>query len=56
MVFCLVSWQVHAVIETYEFESAEVEADYKRLINELRCLVCQNQNLAVPCSIESPGN
>ena len=46
MVFCLVSWQVHAVIETYEFESAEVEADYKRLINELRCLVCQNQNLA----------
>ena len=44
--FCLVSWQVHAVIETYEFESAEVEAQYKRLINELRCLVCQNQNLA----------
>jgi cytochrome c-type biogenesis protein CcmH len=35
-----------AAIETYQFESPEMEADYVRLTNELRCLVCQNQNLA----------
>ena len=35
-----------AAIEVYEFESAQMEADYNRLIDELRCLVCQNQNLA----------
>lgn len=29
----------------YRFESAEQEARYKRLVSELRCLVCQNQNL-----------
>ncbi len=36
----------HAAIETYEFNSQETEAEYKALIDELRCLVCQNQNLA----------
>jgi len=35
-----------AAIEAYQFESAQMEADYNRLITELRCLVCQNQNLA----------
>ena len=35
-----------SAIEAYEFESAQMKADYNRLINELRCLVCQNQNLA----------
>jgi cytochrome c-type biogenesis protein CcmH len=35
-----------AAIEAYEFKSAEMEADYLRLTNELRCLVCQNQNLS----------
>jgi len=35
-----------AVIEAYEFESAQTEAEYYQLIKELRCLVCQNQNLA----------
>ncbi|MFT5218152.1 MAG: cytochrome c-type biogenesis protein CcmH [Planctomycetota bacterium] len=35
-----------ASIEAYEFETAEMEADYNQLVNELRCLVCQNQNLA----------
>ena len=35
-----------AAIEAYEFKSAEMEADYVKLINELRCLVCQNQNLS----------
>lgn len=30
----------------YEFPSAAAEARYRRLTEELRCLVCQNQNLA----------
>ena len=48
LVLCLVGWlaPVQASIEAYQFESAEMEADYNQLINELRCLVCQNQNLA----------
>ena len=37
---------LQAAIEAYEFESAQMEADYKKLIDELRCLVCQNQNLS----------
>ena len=35
-----------AIGEIYEFESAAQEARYNQLIGELRCLVCQNQNLA----------
>ena len=35
-----------AAIEAYEFKDAQMEADYTQLINELRCLVCQNQNLS----------
>ncbi|MEA1989834.1 MAG: cytochrome c-type biogenesis protein [Pseudomonadota bacterium] len=35
-----------ASIETYPFETAQQEKDYNVLIDELRCLVCQNQNLA----------
>jgi cytochrome c-type biogenesis protein CcmH len=47
-VLCLLVWlaPVQASIEAYQFESAQMEADYNQLINELRCLVCQNQNLA----------
>ncbi len=37
---------MQAAIEAYQFDSPEMEADYYQLINELRCLVCQNQNLA----------
>ena len=37
---------VYAAIEVHEFKDAATEADYKNLIEELRCLVCQNQNLA----------
>ena len=33
-------------IETYRFDNSEREALYKKMIAELRCLVCQNQNLA----------
>ncbi|HCX86838.1 MAG TPA: cytochrome c-type biogenesis protein CcmH [Gammaproteobacteria bacterium] len=35
-----------AVIETYEFSDPAQEARYQNMIAELRCLVCQNQNLA----------
>lgn len=42
----LVSSQSWAAIETYQFANKQQEEDYKELIFELRCLVCQNQNLA----------
>lgn len=35
-----------ARVETYVFDTPEQEARYKSLIEELRCLVCQNQNIA----------
>lgn len=48
LLFLFVLWMapLQAAIEAYEFESAQMEADYKKLIDELRCLVCQNQNLS----------
>ena len=33
-------------IETYQFSNTEDEVRYQKMIAELRCLVCQNQNLA----------
>lgn len=35
-----------ANVEVLQFESTEQEQRYNALIKELRCLVCQNQNLA----------
>ncbi len=35
-----------AAIEVYEFDNPEQEALFQQLTKELRCLVCQNQNLA----------
>ena len=35
-----------AAIEAYDFKSIEKEETYKGLIQELRCLVCQNNNIA----------
>ncbi len=48
LMLCLGAWIApsQAAIEAYQFDSPQMEADYNRLINELRCLVCQNQNLA----------
>ncbi len=37
---------LQAKVEQRQFSTPQMEADYKVLINELRCLVCQNQNLA----------
>ncbi len=35
-----------AAIETYQFDDPAKEAEYKALVQELRCTVCQNQNIA----------
>jgi len=35
----------HARVEYRQFEKAELEERYNVMIDELRCLVCQNQNL-----------
>lgn len=40
------STALHARIETHVFKTPEDEARYQQLTEELRCLVCQNQNLA----------
>ncbi|GHA02337.1 cytochrome c-type biogenesis protein CcmH [Arenicella chitinivorans] len=37
---------VFGVIEAIEFDSPQQEQRYKQLIEELRCVVCQNQNIA----------
>lgn len=37
---------LEAAVEVKTFESQQQELRYKNLIEELRCLVCQNQNLA----------
>ncbi|VAW92456.1 Cytochrome c heme lyase subunit CcmL [hydrothermal vent metagenome] len=36
---------VHASVEFRQFDKVELEARYNVLVDELRCLVCQNQNL-----------
>jgi len=38
--------QVLAKVELHDFNSPEQQKLYKKLSEELRCLVCQNQNLA----------
>lgn len=35
-----------STVDAYPFEDVQQEKIYKKLINELRCMVCQNQNLA----------
>lgn len=37
---------LQAAIGTYTFETPEQEVRFNRLSQELRCLVCQNQNIA----------
>ena len=41
-------WMVtaQANVEALQFDTPQMEERYRHLINELRCLVCQNQNLA----------
>ncbi len=42
----LLSMAVSAGVEFREFKDSEQEQAYNSLIAELRCLVCQNQNIA----------
>jgi len=37
---------LEAAVEVKPFENPEYEQRYKNLINEFRCVVCQNQNIA----------
>ncbi len=48
LLLTLMLWATAAVagIETRAFDSPAQEQAYKELVFELRCLVCQNQNLA----------
>ena len=45
-VIAMLSISVYAAIDVYEFDSVQQEAQYRGLIEELRCPKCQNQNLA----------
>ena len=42
----LIATGAQARVEVHDFDSPEQEQRYNKLIDELRCLVCQNQNLA----------
>lgn len=42
----IVSCAANAVIEVHQFDDPAKKQLYEELIAELRCLVCQNQNLA----------
>lgn len=42
----LISIPLQAGVEVHKFDNPALEKRYSVLINELRCLVCQNQNLA----------
>ena len=46
ILLCALVLPAQAAIEAYQFSDEATEAEYKELIKELRCLVCQNQNLA----------
>lgn len=47
LLLCLVLSLPVLAFDTHEpFEDPELEARYHRLINELRCLVCQNESIA----------
>ena len=46
IIACLLSATSYAAIDVYDFDSEQQEAQYRGLIEELRCPKCQNQNLA----------
>ena len=46
LIACLLSMASFAAIDVYNFDSVQQEAQYRGLIEELRCPKCQNQNLA----------
>jgi cytochrome c-type biogenesis protein CcmH len=44
--FLIVNLNSFAAVEIRQFDDPQHEQDYKKLISELRCLVCQNQTIA----------
>lgn len=46
VILLFTSAQASARISAYEFDNAEQESIYNELVDELRCLVCQNQTIA----------
>jgi cytochrome c-type biogenesis protein CcmH len=46
LLIMMFSMPTQAAIEIYQFENPADEKLYKQMIDELRCLVCQNQNLS----------
>lgn len=42
----LFTGDIAARVTTFEFDNAEQQEAYNDLVQELRCLVCQNQNIA----------
>jgi len=45
MLMTFASLPSHATIDAYQFDDPEKEALYKKLVKELRCTVCQNQDI-----------
>ncbi|SDU12100.1 cytochrome c-type biogenesis protein [Halopseudomonas salegens] len=45
-VFTLLAWFAQAAVDTFEFDSEEQRQRYYQLGQELRCPMCQNQNIA----------
>jgi cytochrome c-type biogenesis protein CcmH len=43
---CVSFGVISAPVETFQFDSPETEKTFHKLSEELRCLVCQNQNVA----------
>lgn len=46
LLLLMIGSTAYAGIETHNFDDSNKEGLYKELVSELRCLVCQNQNLA----------
>jgi len=46
LLFLFFSTSVYAGVEVHSFANQQQEQQYIKLTEELRCLVCQNQNLA----------
>ena len=45
-IFVLLNVSVAKAIDIHEFDTEQQRLDYQQLTEELRCLVCQNQNIA----------
>lgn len=46
LLLCCSALQATTTLESFTFETPQQEQHFKDLIEELRCLVCQNQSLA----------